>query len=137
MIRRPLILLLLSPTACVAAGCAKQEAPRPERIDRSVWDSPHADWVRENQSVPVMDGAPPLVFQARQAGPIQVLDSTTNRVIARTNVQPFDFVRVTDSGVFVGEQCIAAGPLATDHRYTILVEPSEEKSPQMNTDGHR
>jgi hypothetical protein len=137
MMWRLFILLLVSPAACVAGGCARKEAPAPERIDPAVWQSPHANWVRENQPVPVADGIPPLVFQTRQTEPIRVVDSTIDKVVAQMTVQAFDFVRVVDSGVFVGEQCIVAGPLWTDHKYTILVEPQKEKSPPMDTDGHR
>jgi hypothetical protein len=122
---RPLIFA--APLAVLALGCQSDQPKKPERIDRAVWESPHAGLVGHNQPVAVVEGPPPVVYQALTSGPFHVSDTTTGGTVASGVAQHMDIVRVDTRGVFIGQDRIASGPLPADHHYTIYVDPQTDQ----------
>jgi hypothetical protein len=109
--------------AFLLVGCqASKPAEQPEKIDPSVWRSPHADIVQHDQPTPVMQGSLPLVYQMQTAGRIRVMDVTEGGQVASGPVASQAIVRVTPRGVYVGDDMLAPGPLMADHQYRIILE---------------
>ncbi|HEX4792521.1 MAG TPA: hypothetical protein VH370_01950 [Humisphaera sp.] len=122
---RPLIFA--APLAMLSIACQSEQPKKPERIDRATWESPHTGLVGHNQPVAVVEGPPPVIYQAMVPGPVHVSDSTTGAVIASGMARQLDYVRVDARGVYIGETRIANGPLPADHHYTIYVDPQTKQ----------
>jgi hypothetical protein len=122
---RPIIFA--APLAALAIGCQSEQPKTPEKIDRATWASPHTGLVGHNQPVAVVEGPPPVVYQAMTSGPFHVMDATTGGTVASGVAQHMDIVRVDVRGVFIGKDRITSGALPADHRYTIYVDPQTQQ----------
>jgi hypothetical protein len=74
----------------------------------------------------VKEGVAPLVYLVESDGIVSVMDLTSNQRLARSPARARTIVRVDSrSGVFVGPDCLSAGPLEPDHRFGIFVEADQ------------
>ena len=115
------IVALLTPVV----GCGSEPKPQPR-----LWDATTQSVTTEQplpsiaQPTTVTQGAAPLVYLAQSGGLFTVLDVTSNQELCRTTVGAKQIISIDSSrGVRINETVIRPGPLSSDHKYSIVLQP--------------
>jgi hypothetical protein len=111
--------LLMLVTTALLSGC--HPAPPEEKIDASVWESPHALGVSHTSAVAAVEGELPLAYEVGASGLVQVVDESTGKPVATAEARAGQIVAVSARGVNMGGAMIS-GPVPPGHRYEIVIE---------------
>jgi hypothetical protein len=138
------MLALVGATTCGCRTDASADA-KADRDEPSVreWEirkpnpttmqTTHAPLPAAAQPTAVKRGRLPLVYLVETRTPIAVTNVTTEVRLAQATVPGRTIVRVDRSGVFIGDQRLAPGPLAADETYAIWIEPVGENVMRQGT----
>ena len=116
-------------------GCARSGAKSPAADDSlppqepvTLWNSPHFQGVEHPSTVVASEGAPPLLFNLKRGDHVRVIDVTVGKQLADAVAAGPAIVNIEPSGLFIGDVNFAAGPLAADHKYQILLDVDGHQS---------
>ena len=121
---RNILVPLLIVTCVFATSCKHEEPIAEERLERL-----HTKWDEtplrvEQQPVAIKQGTTPLAHIFIAAGPVRVVDLTSNVTVAAVTVDAQTLVRIDDRhGVIAGDKTITPGPLPPGHQYAIYADP--------------
>ena len=134
--------------AAFSGGCAGKAATKPQAMDAPRPDAKNADSAAESEAPIVVterppmqsmivarplpqaagptvikQGALPLLYLVESSGTFDVTDATAGQTLVAAPASTGTIIRVdARSGVVVGQDTLVSGPLAVDHKYSIVRE---------------
>jgi hypothetical protein len=135
MMQRVTVILI---AGIVAAGCASKSAEPASPVHEHPTTRPSAIVMKTTpldehpinvgvpKPAPIAEGPLPLAYVYTSGGPVRVVDLTTGSQVAASVAPARTLVRIdAKSGVLLGKEMIAAGPLTSSHRYGIFLDVAE------------
>jgi hypothetical protein len=123
-------LFCLALAMCMSACKGGNKQPAPGEV--AAVPKPQETWSEEpistpaQPTLPVKQGAAPLVYMVESASMVRVMDMTNQQELLRLPIQARTLVSVDSSaGIKVGTATMKLGPLPAGHTYGIYLESGQ------------